>query len=156
MTSTGKSTDEVEVDALASAFFALFSNRDGVPDLTRIHELFVPAGTIARCTQLEPEVTTPAEFIVPRQELLSNGTLTGFAEWETAASTQIRGNIAQRLSIYEKRGARDGVPFEQRGAKMFQFVRTAAGWKILSVAWDDERESFTLPAFPGVEQEENR
>ena len=56
------------------------------------------------------------------------------------------GNIAQRLSLYHKSGVSSGVAFHQRGIKTFQFVRTPQGWRIGAVAWDDQREGFTVPA----------
>ena len=139
--------DRAAIELLVSAFFALFSNRGGVsPDLDRIFELFVAGGSIANCARGEPEVTTLREFVEPRRVLLSNGTLTEFAEVETSARTEIFGRVARRVSTYEKSGCRDGASFTQRGLKVFQFVRTGAGWKIFSVAWDDEREGFPLPA----------
>jgi hypothetical protein len=135
---------KAEIDRLADSFFALFSNRDDAPDLARIFDLFVPNGLIAKCTNSDPEISTLEEFIAPRQELLTNGTLTDFAESETSERTQIFGNIAQRLSTYQKSGCLNGVPFSTRGVKTFQFVRTRTAWRILSVTWDDEREGLAI------------
>jgi hypothetical protein len=135
---------KAEIDRLADSFFALFSNRDGAPVLDRIFDLFVPNGLIAKCTDPDPEISTLQEFIAPRQELLTNGTLTDFSESETFERTQIFGNIAQRLSTYQKSGRLDGVPFSARGVKTFQFVRTRTGWRILSVTWDDERDGLAI------------
>ena len=141
--------DQAAIDGLVSAFFELFSNRGGKrPDLDRIFELFVAGGVIANCSREEPEVAGLREFIEPRRALLSNGTLTEFAEVETSARTEIFGRVARRVSTYEKSGRRDGVVFEQSGFKIFQFVKTGAGWKILSMAWDDEREGFSLSPVP--------
>jgi hypothetical protein len=58
-----------------------------------------------------------------------------------AERTDIFGGIAQRFSLYEKSGVQLGRPFLTRGVKSLQFVRTAEGWKIAAVAWDDEREN---------------
>jgi hypothetical protein len=138
-------TDEREIADLTAAFFRLFSNRDAVPRLERIFDLFVPRGVIARCVGDEPEVSTLEEFIAPRQLLLTNGTLTDFAERELSGTTETWGNIGRRVCTYEKSGVREGLPFASRGVKIFQFVRTTRGWRILSVAWDDEREGFAAP-----------
>ncbi|MEA2165298.1 MAG: hypothetical protein QOK37_3425 [Thermoanaerobaculia bacterium] len=136
---------KAEIDQLAESFFGLFSNRGGItPDLERIFELFVPQGVIAKCTSSDPEISTLREFITPRQDLLTNGALTEFSEAETAERTQIFGNIATRVSTYQKRGVLDGTPFTARGMKSFQFVKTSQGWRILSVNWDDEREGFSI------------
>ena len=48
------------------------------------------------------------------------------------------GNIAQRWCRYRKAGVLDGVAFEAEGWKSLQCVRTPQGWRIASVAWDDQ------------------
>ncbi|HEX6551016.1 MAG TPA: hypothetical protein VF117_10120 [Gammaproteobacteria bacterium] len=83
-------------------------------------------------------------FIAPREALLSNGTLTDFEERETAHHTQVFGNVALRSCTYAKSGVLNGVPFDARGAKVFQFIKGLSGWRISAVAWDDEREGFCL------------
>ena len=135
---------KAEIDRLTDSFFALFSNRDGAPDLGGIFDLFVPNGLITKCTGRDPEISTLHEFIAPRRELLTNGSMTEFSESETSEHTQIFGNIAQRLSTYQKSGRLEGVLFSTRGVKTFQFARTRAGWRILSVTWDDEREGLAI------------
>jgi hypothetical protein len=128
------------IDAIAESFFDLFDNRGGRPPrLDMLHQLVVPGATIVRATEPEPELTGVTDFLAPRQRMLTDGTLVEFAERELTATTEIFGNVAQRFSLYEKRGIRNGRPFTTRGMKSFQFVRTPAGWRISSVAWDDER-----------------
>lgn len=134
------------IDRLTNSFFALFSNRDGAPDLDRIFDLFMPQGLVAKCTGPDPEISTLHEFIAPRRALLTNGSLTDFSESETTERTHIFGNIAQRLSTYQKSGSLDGVPFSTRGVKTLQFLRTRMGWRILSVTWDDERDGLGVEA----------
>jgi len=135
---------KAEIDRLTNSFFALFCNRDGAPELDRIFDLFVPHGLIAKCTGPDPEISTLHEFIAPRQELLTNGSLSDFSESETSEHPHVFGNIAQRISTYKKSGWLDGVPFSTRGVKTFQFLRTRTGWRILSVTWDDERDGLAI------------
>ena len=137
------------IDALATAFFALFSNKNGVqPNLTDIHELFVPEGRVIKASGPSPEICTLQEFIEPRQALLSGGTLMDFEEWEESERTVIFGHIAHRLSVYGKSGRLSGQGFSTRGLKSTQFLRTPQGWKMLSTVWDDEREGLSLPSEP--------
>jgi hypothetical protein len=132
-----------DIDRLIAAFFALFSNRGGAqPNLAGIHELFVPEGVIAKCVDVKPEVSTLDDFIAPREQLLTSGALTDFEEVETSHQTEVFGHIARRVSMYRKSGVRDGAPFVTHGVKIFQLVETPQGWRILSMAWDDEREGF--------------
>jgi hypothetical protein len=138
------SDDECALDALVAAFFALFSNAgDATPNLRAIFDLCIPQAVISKCVTSPPEVFTLESFIGPRQELLTSGALTGFEEVETAHRTSVFGNVAQRVSAYMKSGVLEGAAFQMRGVKVFQFIRTADGWRISAVSWDDEREGFT-------------
>jgi hypothetical protein len=137
------------IDALATAFFALFSNKNGVrPDLTDLHKLFVPEGRIIKATGSSPEICTLQEFIEPRQAWLSGGILVDFEEWEESERTLIFGHIAHRISVYGKSGRLSGQWFSTRGLKSTQFIHTPQGWKMLSAVWDDEREGLSLPQAP--------
>jgi len=137
---------KAEIDRLISAFFGLFCNQNGMrPDLSRVHDLFVKEGVIARCVAASAEIMTLDQFIGPRVELLSSGTLTDFAERETSETTEVLGHIARRLCTYEKRGVLRGEAFVTRGVKSFQLLETPVGWRILSMAWDDERDGFDIP-----------
>jgi hypothetical protein len=40
----------------------------------------------------------------------------------------------------------NGAAIDARGAISTQFVRTPGGWRIGSMAWDDERPGLELPA----------
>jgi hypothetical protein len=53
--------------------------------------------------------------------------------------------VAHRFSAYSKRGTQHGVSFEARGMISTQFILTEAGWRISSMAWDDERPGLSLP-----------
>lgn len=143
----GTAQDRAEIDDLVRRFFAAFTNESGAaPDVEGLARLFIPSGLILKAVGQEPEVYSVTSFIAPRARLLSDGTLTDFREEETAARTNIMGNIAQRMSLYRKSGLMSGVRLEGRGVKLLQFVRTADGWRISAVAWDDEREGLTIPA----------
>ncbi|WP_436494216.1 GNAT family N-acetyltransferase [Actinokineospora sp. HUAS TT18] len=129
---------KTELDQLTHAFFGAFANTEGEPDLDVIRGLFIPQGTIINNVGDEPVVQDLDAFIAPRQKILTDGTLTEFSEWETAERTEVVGSVAHRFSRYRKSGRRDGAWFEGAGHKTIQFVRTPAGWRISSMAWDDE------------------
>jgi hypothetical protein len=77
--------------------------------------------------------------------MVNAGELTRFREAEFADSTEVFGNVAHRFSAYAKSGTLKGAPFEARGLTSMQFVLTVSGWKISSMAWDDERPGLALP-----------
>jgi hypothetical protein len=132
-------TTEAELDTLMDRFFRAVSFAPGgAPEYERLPDLFTPEGRLINAIGDIPEDTTVAEFIAPRRALVAAGVLTSFEEVETGAVTESFGKVAHRFSTYEKRGVRDGAAFGARGRIATQFVRTPAGWRITSMAWDDE------------------
>jgi hypothetical protein len=131
---------EAELARLSAAFFAAVSFDDGGrPGYDAIRDLFIPAGMLIRNTGDAPEVTSVDEFIAPRTALVESGALTSFYEGELVAVNHVFGTVAHRWCAYEKGGVQDGNAFEARGAISTQFVLTPEGWRMSSMAWDDER-----------------
>jgi hypothetical protein len=134
------------LDALAHRFFAAVSFEPGRrPGYHAICELFIDDGKLIRNSGARPEITTVEQFIEPRQRSVDSGELSAFNEAETAEITEIFGNVAHRFSTYTKTGVLGGTPFTGRGMISTQFVRTPDGWKISSMAWDDERPGLAIP-----------
>ncbi|MFB6889856.1 DUF4440 domain-containing protein [Kitasatospora sp. NPDC056327] len=128
---------KAEIDRLTAEFFGAFDNRDGkAADVARIRRLMLPQGVIVS-TAPTFTVYSVEEFIAPRERLLADGRLVGFAEWETSERTEIAGDIASRFGEYRKAGVLDGEVYEGGGTKTIQFVRTADGWRISAFAWHD-------------------
>ncbi|PJJ62187.1 DUF4440 domain-containing protein [Compostimonas suwonensis] len=145
--------DRAAIDDITREFFAAFRSADvrvdraadhaeavepGADRFERLARLFTPEARIVKMDAGTPLVYTVDEFIAPRRELLTNGRLRGFSEWETSATTTIAGTIAQRWSSYSKEGLLDGEPNSGSGVKASSFIKHAGVWKILSVAWTDE------------------
>jgi hypothetical protein len=120
-------------EELLAAFFAAVSFKPR-PDYARIRDVFLPNGLLIR----PPDVMDLETFIAPRQASVDSGELTEFEEWEIEGRTDEFGMVAQRWSVYGKRGVRNGEAFEARGKISTQFVLTPEGWRISSMAWDDE------------------
>lgn len=133
------SKDTTEIDALTARFFSLFTNTAGnTPRVDEINDMFIPTGIIINNTGNQPQIYSLESFITPRKELLSNGTLLNFSEWETSHKTDVFGNIAQRYVCYAKSGKLNGVNFETTGVKNIQFIKIDGQWKMVSVTWYDE------------------
>jgi RimJ/RimL family protein N-acetyltransferase len=131
---------KAELDQLTCAFLGAFTNTgESRPNLDVIREVFLPQGTIISNVGAEPVIYDLDAFIAPREKILTDGTLTEFSEWEVAERTEIFGSVAHRFSHYRKSGVLDGERFEGSGHKTTQFVRTPAGWRMSSMAWDDVR-----------------
>ena len=131
------------IDAVIAAFFGAFTNKHGPADLGRLRALAIAQCVIVKASV--PEVYGLEDFIAPRAKLLNGGPLAEFEEVETSCSTDIFGNIAQRLSLYRKSGILSGKRFTATGVNQFLLVRMDAGWKVAAITWDDEREGFVPP-----------
>lgn len=128
-----------KIDGLIAKFFSAFDNRDGAtPHLARLANCFTDKATIVRRSNVGADVYTVEEFALPRIDLLTQGTLLDFHEWETSAKTEIFGGIATRTSRYRKSGLLDGGDYSGSGTKCFQLVDVGTGWRIASLAWEDD------------------
>jgi hypothetical protein len=147
MTDDAKTRDTVAVlEMLTDEFFRAVSFAEGErPDYNRLHALFIVDGKLIKNSSESPEITTVDQFVAPRQRMVESGELTSFREWETANITEVFGNVAHRFSTYGKRGVINGLPFQGKGIISTQFIRTHGGWKMSSMAWDDERPGLSIP-----------
>ncbi|MET8340136.1 DUF4440 domain-containing protein [Streptosporangium canum] len=129
---------KAELDQLMRTFLGAFTNTGGSrPNVGVVREVFIPQGMIIKNVGAEPVIYDLDAFVAPREKILTDGTLTEFSEWEVAERTEIFGSIAHRFSDYRKSGFLNGEWFEGAGRKTTQFVRTPAGWRMSSMAWDD-------------------
>lgn len=128
-----------EIDSLVANFFSAFDNRDGaIPSLADLSNCFTDKATIVRNSGSSVELYTVSEFAIPRIDLLTQGALLHFHEWEISSTTQIFDGIAVRTSRYGKSGLLDGKDYTGSGTKCFLFVDAGAGWRIASLAWTDD------------------
>jgi hypothetical protein len=135
-----------DIDTLTHEFFRAVSFDEGErPAYKTLYTLFIESGLLIKNSGTQPDIATVAEFITPRQRMVESGELTRFRESEIAERTEIFGNVAHRLSTYEKQGVSGGGAFEGRGIISIQFILTEAGWKMSSMAWDDERPGLAIP-----------
>lgn len=139
------STAAAEIAALLRSFMdAVTFTPGGGPTYASIRNLMIPGGLFIKNSGDVPEISTVDEFITPRQRQVDDGVLTEFSEIELNGNTDLFGRIAQRLSTYRKAGVSDGVAFGADGVISTQFVLTRDGWRISSMAWDDERPGLSL------------
>jgi hypothetical protein len=139
-------TDDPAVVVLRQFFQAVSFEEGGQPAYPRLHDLFIDGGKLIAAVGPAPEVTGVDEFIAPRQRAVASGELTWFEEVEIDGVTVAFGDVAHRFSRYSKAGRRGGEGFTCRGMISTQFVHTPHGWRISSMAWDDERPGLAVPA----------
>jgi RimJ/RimL family protein N-acetyltransferase len=131
--------DKFNIDQLTKSFYSIFKNSNNQkPDWSLIHTICLPETIIIKSSNKE-EIYNLNTFVEPRKKILSDGTLTEFEEYETVEETRILDNIAQRYSYFQKQGYLNKTYFEEKGNKLFQYVKTTNGWKISSVLWEDQQ-----------------
>jgi len=132
-------SDQAGINLLIQQFFSLFNNKiTASPDLDAIYNLCLPEAIIIKKNGLEESIYDLGSFITPRQQILSDGTLTDFEEFEISHETTVFQHIAQRHSKYQKKGVSEGKEFTGSGTKFFHLLKTSQGWKISSVIWEDD------------------
>jgi hypothetical protein len=137
---------ERELAALVSRFFAAVSfESGGRPDYEAIRALFIDEGILVKNISDVPEISDIDGFIRPRQAMVDSGELTQFFEAERSDVTEVFGKVAHRFSVYEKRGVTNGVTAAALGMVSTQFIRTATGWRITAMVWDDEHPGQVIP-----------
>jgi hypothetical protein len=145
-----RGSDAAAIADLMKRFLRTVSFEQGEPpNYGDLANLFIPAARLIRNSGTSPEISTIDEFVRDRQAAFDAGELTTFHETELSERTEIFGNIAHRFSPYAKRGMTNRGPIDARGVISTQFVRTPDGWRISSMAWDDERSGLTLGAAAG-------
>jgi hypothetical protein len=136
--------DKKSLDLIIAKFFKAFVSSDiGVTQLQDLTSLFIPQAIVIK-TCGATAVYSLKEFIDPRQKILTDGTLLKFHEHEITERTEIFGDIAQRLCIYQKSGVLNGKSFVEKGVKTIQFVKIDQHWKISSLSWEDERPDLLI------------
>ena len=133
-------SDETAIEALVDAFFSAFTTGpDTAARLDGLRRIMLPGATVVRTCGLPAEVYDVESFIAPRLALLTSGEITEFEEWPEPGRIDVFGDIAHWWGAYGKRWLAGGEVHTGAGMKTMSFVRTDAGWRISSAAWDDER-----------------
>ncbi len=133
-------SDQVLIDEVTQQFFNVFTTTNGEkPTIQYLKKVCIKQVVIINNNKQVPAIFTLENFIKPREELLTNGTLIDFSESEISHTTEIFKNIAHRFSLYKKSGILNGVEFHTEGMKTIQFIKVAEAWKISSIAWSDKK-----------------
>ncbi len=137
--------DNDSIDSTIHALYNVISGPAGARDWARFHALFAEGARLIpiRVTPQgsEPSVMTPDDY---EKRAGANFAGAPFYESEVARRVETFGNIAHVFSTYESRRAPGEKPFA-RGINSFQLVKTASGWKVMTILWDSEREGNSLP-----------
>jgi hypothetical protein len=133
------------IETITRAVYDTISGPAGPRDWVKFKSLFTDGGRLISIRTANgvstPNVMTPDDYA---QRAGANFEKNAFYEVEAAHRIETFGAIAHVFSTYESRRAPGEKPFA-RGINSFQLVKTAQGWKVMTILWDSEREGNALP-----------
>ncbi len=145
MLASSLSDESVLLDLLNRCFAAVSFSDGGTPSYETLADLFTAEGRLIRTGTAAPDNRRVDDFVAERRRVLAAGQIVSFHEAEISGNTEVFGSVAHRLSTYLKTGVGPDGPFAARGVISTQFVREPDGWRISSMAWDDERPGWKIP-----------
>lgn len=137
-----------EALAVVDAVYAAVSGPKGATkDPQALLALFVPDGrvTLARTATDGTAIVSGMTATAFANLIVRNSTLGSFYETPIQTRIELFGGLATAWSSFTARHAPAEPPFV-RGINSFQLVRTADGWRIVSIAWHEETANLRLPA----------
>lgn len=138
--------ETVEFRDITRQLYAVISQPAGERDWESVRHFYHPRATMVR-TGIGDD-GQPFALAMSFDEYIGNATalLEGieFSEVEVSQDATVFGNVARVASIYafEYRSGEDVR--RGRGVNFFNFVNEGAGWKIMNIVWDNERDGVSL------------
>lgn len=128
--------------------YDLISATPETRDWNSVRDLYHPRATLVR-TGIN-EDGTPFVKAMSFDEYAENVTdhlaRVRFTEREISQDVTVFGNVARLISVYEFSFTDAGQTKRGRGANFFNLVNEGAGWKIMNIVWDNERDDVSLSA----------
>ena len=138
--------DIQEIDHLTEHFYQSISfSKDRYPNYDMLKELFYGSGKIITNNAEQPLDFTIDSFSQTLMFQIESGNATYFSQQEISDTTEIYGNLAQRISVYEHSHLDDPKQKWKRGVNYIQFLKSKGVWLIISMIWQDEKDEVKIP-----------
>lgn len=135
-----------EIDNLTRNFYdCLCFKEEHYPKFDRLQELFYGDGKMMNGNFDKPLEFTVQSYMQAIMHQIENGNARFYSQQEISDQTEMFGNTAQRISVYEYSSSALGFQPWKRGVNYMQFVRVDNLWKIVSTIWTDEKEGLEVP-----------
>jgi hypothetical protein len=139
--------DVESIDAIVGALYDVISGPVGQPrDWNRMRSLFVPTARMIP-VGVRPDGVALMRLLGVGDYIASSGPILlekGFRERELARRTEQFGHIAHVFSTYE--GTIEGEDHPMRGINTLQLMNDGKRWWIVSLMWEGESPTLSLPA----------
>jgi hypothetical protein len=142
-------SEEAAIGAVVDAMYAMVSGPAGPRDWSGQDAVFHPDARQMRTGVDGPtpwiRIMTPQSYQADTAAFFAS---TDFFEVEIARRIDMLGNMAHVWSLYEARNALDDATPERRGINSIQLFNDGkAGWRIISMIWDNERPGVKATPF---------
>jgi hypothetical protein len=134
-----------EIDHLTERFYeSVCYSAEHFPNVDQLQELFYGSGQLIN-NNLEPPVHfTVQTFAHAIMGQIEKGNTEYFVQQEISDQTEIFGNMAQRISVFEYSFVKD-TPNWKRGVSFLQYICIDNEWRIISIIWTFEKDDLTIP-----------
>jgi RimJ/RimL family protein N-acetyltransferase len=129
--------DRAQIELLLQKFSNALSNRHGLATLAALPHWLLPQASLTRGSAAGLSSVSLQGFMTQRAHLLMGERLLGFEEQTVEQRIEVFGRVAQAWLRYRRSGQMDGTQISGEGFKSLQLLKTEAGWKIASLAWQD-------------------
>lgn len=140
--------DVASIDSIMKATYDVISGDAGqARDWNRFRSLFfkdarlIPTGK-DKAGNIRISSISPEDYIKSSSSFFEKD---GFFERETARTVEQFGNIAHVFSTYEAYRKKDDKKPFMRGINSFQLVNDGKRWYVLTIFWQAENDSLTIP-----------
>ena len=139
-------TDVGEIGGVVSAIYNSISfPAGGEPQYERFRSLFAPHARLTHAGAEEASVVDVVTFIERFKETVNLGILKSLREKEIKRKTYEFGSIVHVFSSYEAEAEGRSGRFKKKGLNSIQMFRANGRYWVISLLWDDERETLELP-----------
>lgn len=134
-----------EIDHLTERFYeSVCYSSEHYPNVDQLQELFYGAGHMINNNSEEPVIFTVQTFAHAIMAKIESGDADYFVQQEISDKTEIFGNMAQRISVFEYSFVKD-TPDWKKGLSFIQYICTNNHWLITSIIWTFEKDGLIIP-----------
>ena len=135
-----------EIDHLTKKFYeSICFSPEKYPNIDQLEELFYGDGKLINGNFDNPLEFTVHSYIQAIMHQIEEGNTDFYSIQEIADTTEVFGNTAHRVSVYEHSyEANRNMPWK-RGINYIQYIFNEGKWLIVSMLWNDEKEALKIP-----------
>lgn len=134
-----------EIDHLTERFYeSVCFSAEHYPNIDQLQELFYGSGILINNNSEQPIEFTVQSYAHAMMAQIESGDAVYYVQQEISDNTEIFGNMAQRISVFEYSFVKD-TPNWERGVSFIQYICVNNEWRIISIIWTYEKDGLAIP-----------